>query len=225
MIAGGPRASGFVALFLGVCVSICALSIGKDIGDGFLRVVSSFQKQGRGTNGGAGSAEIQETEDKAHARKDAIVLLVLIVCFGSLEAAVITGTVVDVGPGKENRRSYWASACFAPIGASIRWALSFSNQRFPYFPIGTFVANITGVILDTVIESSKLAKRDLSIETSFFLSALTVGLGGSLSTVSTWVSEAMMLPRLQRYIYILGTIFCAVTVGLVIYGTTFWVTA
>ena len=44
-----------------------------------------------------------------------------------------------------------AAVAFAPLGAVLRYRLSALNGRVPHFPVGTWLANMTGSVVATLI--------------------------------------------------------------------------
>jgi len=81
----------------------------------------------------------------------------------------------------------------APFGALLRWKLSSLNgsiQRYNWFPLGTFAANIIASILSVAMVG--LEPRFYGNESFWALGSLRavkVGFTGCLSTVSTFVAE------------------------------------
>lgn len=147
-------------------------------------------------------------------------VVILVFVFSSLLSGCIAGAVLDVDA--PIRRGYWGSAALAPIGAVTRWKLSRLNARSSRFPIGTFTANIAAVVLDTAIGAAILVHTNTSTTARIFLDAIITGIGGALSTVSTWMVEIHSLSTAYRYLYIVSTIVTAQALGLLVYGTTFW---
>lgn len=57
-----------------------------------------------------------------------------------------------------------------------------------WFPVGTFTANISACMLDYAVKAA-LARATLDAVSTALLSGVVSGIGGCLSTVSTWVVE------------------------------------
>lgn len=231
MLADGQWLESVAGLFVGVCLSFCGFVIGRDVGTLLLYVAGRKPRQAIGdttpvSNGQDKRASAEGTgEDgggEAAGRTQVLTALCLLGIFLSLESLVILGAVFD----KDNstRRIFWASAMFAPAGATLRWRLSFLNRRTSRFPLGTFIANMGAIFYDAVVGAAVIAWTDPSVEAIIFLAATITGLGGSLSTVSTWIEEAFMQTASQRYVYVIVSLVCAQLLGILIYGTTFWVT-
>lgn len=134
---------------------------------------------------------------------------------------VATSAAAAVDRHHPIRRTKWASGAFAPLGATTRWLLSRFN-RHGWFPRGTFIANMIGTLLDAVI-GVVIILRDTGKSLDIVLPALISGLGGSLSTVSTWVNEASAMSRSHRYIYLATSLAVAQVLSILVYGTASWV--
>lgn len=79
-----------------------------------------------------------------------------------------------------------ALACvFAPVGALTRWALSFQNFRMPYFPVGTFIANIFGTAVLAALTLAQSGVHLTSIACNV-IQGLADGYCGCLTTISTF---------------------------------------
>lgn len=57
-----------------------------------------------------------------------------------------------------------------------------------WFPLGTFTANISACVLDYVMRAS-LVRAPLNMVSVAIMGGVISGVGGCLSTVSTWVVE------------------------------------
>ena len=129
-------------------------------------------------------------------------------------------------------RDMFLAALLTPIGALGRFYLSRWNGWSPsssalgdlsWFPIGTFSANMLGAILSSLMAA--LLERYYSHSsswTSVFLRAISVGLAGSLSTVSTFVKEITLLAEkyptgTQSFRYAATTMVCGAIVASCIY--------
>lgn len=231
MLVRGLWLESLGALIFGVCLPFCALVVGRDVGD--LVTTLLLQRRHASLNGcmpekptdeGSGEMLVSDNQSSEHALspKKLLALGLLLVSFLVLFSLSIVGAVLD--RESRTRRSFWASTMLAPVGAVLRWKLSPLNRRRPTFPIGTFAANMTAVLLDVAIGAALLIQSDSSTDEKLFLSAVITGLGGSLSTVSTWIAEAYEMTRPQKYTYILGSVVCAQLLGILVYGSTFWST-
>lgn len=134
-------------------------------------------------------------------------------------AVCIVGVAVASATDKRHQKT-WASAAFAPLGASLRWYLSRFNKD-ERFPLGTFIANVAASTLDVCL-GALLVQRPLSLEANVVITALIKGFAGSLSTLSTFLNEADKMPTRRRYFYILSSVGVVQLVGLVIYGGSYW---
>lgn len=86
-------------------------------------------------------------------------------------------------------RKIYAAVLMAPIGAIVRWQLSSLNENFEWFPFGTFCANILACAISFTSQGIDTRWNHFSNNSKLVLFALRTGLAGSLSTVSTWVTE------------------------------------
>lgn len=158
--------------------------------------------------------------DRAMIKISAIITLVgtLVLFCGTLSGVV-------VGAVNSSRRRNWASVALAPLGATLRWALATRyNRTVPNggFPMGTFIANITATLIDFIIGAVRI-HRTHSHDVEILLSATITGFAGSLSTVSTWINEAVNMTPDKRYIYLILTVAVSQVLGIVIYGSAYWV--
>lgn len=105
----------------------------------------------------------------------------LVVCFSlSCWLGVILASV-----WAHDQRELVLACVFAPVGALTRWYLSFSNTRFPHFPLGTLVANLFGTLILAVL--SLVQTRQILSYSCPFVQALMDGYCGCLTTVSTLI--------------------------------------
>ncbi|EPS41462.1 hypothetical protein H072_4647 [Dactylellina haptotyla CBS 200.50] len=90
---------------------------------------------------------------------------------------------------------------FAPIGTMLRFGASKKfNPMMPTFPVGTFIVNVGGSLLDAsfILLQSYSSVSFVGCEV---LQGLEDGLCGCLTTVSTWVVEITSLRRGHAYVY------------------------
>lgn len=115
------------------------------------------------------------------------------------------------------------SLIFAPFGALTRWLLSFLNEHFKVFPLGTFLANVIGsFLLLGMLPLSLLVP--ISSDPTNIVGHLIVGViqgyCGCLSTVSTFALEVNTMKRRYAYVYfilsvgVVQAVFLAVGGGL-----------
>lgn len=98
-------------------------------------------------------------------------------------------------PGKDDPFSqeyFWWAILFGPLGCYARYYLSRYNGKLPgdwkWFPVGTFAANITACVIDYVMKVVPV-RHPLDSVSLAVLAGVVGGVGGCLSTVSTWVVE------------------------------------
>jgi len=134
--------------------------------------------------------------------------------------------------GIAHYRILWIACLAAPIGTIFRWKLSTLNGKFSirglfWFPMGTFLANFLGSILSAalsawaIIESSHKGAERWEIPV---IKAASLGIAGSLSTVSTFAKECVEIgeknPQFdsKAFLYSHGTMLCCCFVGLLVYS-------
>eukprot|EP00978_Attheya_sp_CCMP212_P025823 scaffold83916_cov37-Attheya_sp.AAC.1 len=128
------------------------------------------------------------------------------------------------------------AAIVAPCGALLRWQLGKWNGTFrwelwSWIPVGTLTANILGCIVSIVAIATELRFNqdgDFSFWVIGTLRAIKIGFAGSLTTVSTFVSEVSlfmkspMLPY-RAYLYILLTLASCNAIGTLLYATIVYI--
>lgn len=219
MLVRGDWLSSLLAIVFGIFLPHCALALGKDFVDFVLYICSCI----RGQPPNSEDRDSAPQTSLAEGQKDGygVLAIAFTVCTFS---AILSATVVGAILHRDNQRlrMQWTSGAMAPVGATLRWILSRLNRRTPNFPVGTFVANITAVLLDVSIGAT-LLHSTANKNTALVLSSLITGFAGSLSTVSTWINESASMERCQRYVYLLGTVICAILIGTAVYGPAYWV--
>eukprot|EP00549_Striatella_unipunctata_P000963 CAMPEP_0118687620 /NCGR_PEP_ID=MMETSP0800-20121206/8484_1 /TAXON_ID=210618 ORGANISM="Striatella unipunctata, Strain CCMP2910" /NCGR_SAMPLE_ID=MMETSP0800 /ASSEMBLY_ACC=CAM_ASM_000638 /LENGTH=527 /DNA_ID=CAMNT_0006584825 /DNA_START=35 /DNA_END=1618 /DNA_ORIENTATION=+ len=129
----------------------------------------------------------------------------------------------------------YRTMCFsiglAPFGALLRWQLSSFNGNvggaYSWIPMGTLTANLLASVVSIFTLSVDLRAGSEYFWSGATLRAMRIGFSGSLSTVSTFVSEIdgmnKHLPRGHHgYTYILVTLgvsgfTCAILYGFIVY--------
>lgn len=227
ILVRGQWLESLLVLLLGVSTATTAFILGTDLAN---LIISLYPLSSSSTSGqpsptqqplSCPAASQPDPLTSKQQNKQAVVALPVFLIFLLFLAACILAAIFD--RSNSMRRTFWASATLAPPGALLRWRLATLNPRTPRFPLGTFFANMLGVILDSAVGISLLLHRSqLSSDADVFLPALITGLGGSLSTVSTWMSEIFHLSVGRRYLYLLGSVATAQVLGLLVYGSGFW---
>lgn len=149
--------------------------------------------------------------------EDVAIALVLAGVAGAMVAAIAASPSML-------SRELCLSALFGPAGVLLRWQLSRLNgmwPRAPWLSLGTLAANSLGCILAAAVSAAISRRRLSAYWQSVVGAALTSGLAGGLSTVSTVASEAAMLMRgskLKGYGYLALTLGCGFGPAALIYG-------
>lgn len=114
----------------------------------------------------------------------------------------------------------------APTGALLRWKLSNLNgsiQKYNWFPLGTFAANVFACILS----ASMIALEEYFYDYKSFwavgtVRAVKVGFTGCLSTVSTFVAEVAGFFKspnpIYGYLYVAISIFTSALCGAIAFS-------
>ena len=123
-------------------------------------------------------------------------------------------------------RQVWIACLASPIGTILRWKLGSYNGKFGY-PTGTFLANFLASILSAgltawaIIESLDKGSQRWEIPA---IKAVSLGVAGSLSTVSTFVKESVEMteknPHFDKksFLYSHGTMLICCFAGLAVYS-------
>lgn len=119
------------------------------------------------------------------------------------------------------RSSLYMSVLLSPVGALGRWQLAVRLNKPSAIPWGTLTANSVAAALDGSLAAA-LARGAPGRATAAALSAGVTGLGGSLSTASTWAVELVGLPRGAAYAYGTGSLAVAQLIGIAVYGVAVW---
>ena len=157
-----------------------------------------------------------------------IVPLLVSMLFGLIILLYVMG---DLYWGIPYYRQLWIACLSSPIGTLTRWKLATLNGKFSirdlfWFPTGTYLANFLGSILSASLTAWGIVLLgDIPAERWEIpaIKAVSLGVAGSLSTVSTWVKEIVELgdenPRHDKkaFLYSHGTMVSCCLVGLVVY--------
>ena len=111
---------------------------------------------------------------------------------------------------------------FAPLGCLARFYLSlYLNGKSATFPVGTFVANISGTVILGM--AWDIAHVPIGGEIGCqVLQGIEDGFCGCLTTVSTWVAELSSLRRKHAYVYGTATVVSALVLMIAIMGGLRW---
>jgi fluoride ion exporter CrcB/FEX len=133
-------------------------------------------------------------------------------------------------PGRDVWRGRAVMALvFAPLGCLLRFFVSLRlNSRIPAFPLGTFVVNIFGTIIEGMcFDLQRVPGLGAGGPSHWIgcqvLQGVMDGFCGASTTISTWVAELNALSR-RRHAYVYGVTSVAVALGflVVIMGSLLW---
>lgn len=86
----------------------------------------------------------------------------------------------------QNQKELALACVFAPVGALMRWYLSFYNGNWTYFPVGTYIANVFGTAVIAVLALLQNGVHIVPIACQV-LQGLQDGFCGCLTTISTFM--------------------------------------
>lgn len=236
LFVDGGSMNAIFAILLGVYVSFSSFVVGTDFHKfivytfgrpGYPLTLQSFalpreersiRRRRAGEEDEESGETAQQKEARAHRSQLVQTVLLFLATLATL-AAVILASILDTSV--PSRNLVWQSAALAPVGALIRYALSKLNPCFPNYFVGTLSANLLACTLDASLMAVFLHVAPISRSLTSFLLALFSGLGGSLSTVSTWVAEMYDLSAFRRYAYGILSITFAQILIVLIYGIAF----
>ncbi|ORZ12842.1 CrcB-like protein-domain-containing protein [Absidia repens] len=142
----------------------------------------------------------------------------IIVVFGILSWI---GVIIAAVLAPADQRELALTCVFAPVGALLRWYLSFFNGIRSDIFVGTFAANMLGTLVLAVISLLRSGVTMSSVSCSV-LGALADGFCGCLTTISTFVVELSVLPLRQSYIYALTSVVLGQCFMFIIVGPFIW---
>jgi len=134
-------------------------------------------------------------------------LLVLRYIFGILTVGLLVGAIMFT-IFIPKLRKYTFCMFFGPFGTFCRWLLGKLNPKWHCFPIGTFIANVSGSIILTVLY--RLSQNvDNSGIVYDILYGLMIGFCGCYTTVSSWIVELSGISKKRAYFYGLSSVIAA----------------
>ena len=133
-------------------------------------------------------------------------------------------------------KQLWVSALLSPPGTLLRWKLSkfnakwFQNSRrhqWRYIPFGTLLANVIGAMISIACAAvvTKLNGYGSSMTATasvvLWLGGIKSGFAGTLSTISSFVKEVVILSEKNEvgaaHLYATGSVVICCLVGLLVY--------
>lgn len=131
------------------------------------------------------------------------------------------GAIITTGIRRDWRGVVGFAMVLSPAGALTRWYLSkWLNRKVPAFPMGTFAANMVGVLLEGIFHL--LQYHSANGNSCSILQGLQDGYCGALTTVSTFVSELFALRLKHAYIYAATSIAIAGVLYVLVDGVDYW---
>jgi len=133
--------------------------------------------------------------------------------------ALVIVVVVSVDPDQMSKTL--ATLLFAPIGAAVRYQLGLRNKNYR-IPLMTMLCNLTASGISaalTYVLSNKCDDAPGDTHWKSIFSGISVGLCGSLSTVSTFVDEVRRLGDQDRrlaWTYACSTLICGQALAVLI---------
>lgn len=157
---------------------------------------------------------------------------VVILAFGCWLAAIFMAIWPPDRPGGPVGNKSWAeetwrsqalfALVFAPPGCLLRFYASLHlNGRIKAFPLGTFVVNIFGTIMEAVFLDLQRVPVGGMVGCQV-LQGMSDGFCGCLTTVSTWVAELTALRIKHAYFYGLMSVGVALSFMVIITGSLQW---
>lgn len=125
-------------------------------------------------------------------------------------------------PYDEWRGQALFAVILAPLGCLIRYYLAvYLNAGVAGFPMGTFVANVSGTLMLGVMYDLQHASIGGVIGCQM-LQGVQDGFCGCLTTVSTWAAELKSLRRRQAYVYGLCSVGVSWALLIIVMGSLKW---
>ena len=133
----------------------------------------------------------------------------------------------DIYWGINYYRKLWIACLMSPLGTISRWKLSKLNgkwSKYPWFPLGTWLANFIGSVLSAALTAIAFVDLVNDKAGANVLAAISLGFAGSLSTVSTYVKETVELSDKnsfhdkKAFVYSHFTMLSCCLVGLLVYS-------
>ncbi|KAF1921628.1 CrcB-like protein-domain-containing protein [Ampelomyces quisqualis] len=121
------------------------------------------------------------------------------------------------------------ACCFAPFGCLVRYYLSLHlNPILPFFPLGTFTANIFGTaVLGMSFSLQRVPLHFSGVVGGSLLGCQVLqgvqdGFCGALTTVSTWIVEISTLRKGRAYVYAGASVVTGLVLLVAIMGSVRW---
>lgn len=203
------RIVGFLTvLILGVGVPLSAALLGRNIGIQLLLLYSSATKR------------FNIHAISCLANRKWLILIVVIICYVLVTTAIVASCTMT------NNYSLMFSLLFGGFGTYLRWRLSYFDTRLRSgFPFGTFLANSIGsmILAGTIVSKAYVAMETTAGQlVSAALVGMATGFCGSLTTVSTFVSQLCSLPFRIAALYSIVSLLSAQIIFALVLGIYSW---
>lgn len=147
-------------------------------------------------------------------------------------AAIIANLVLTCTLPIDNwyKQKYSFAILMGAFGALMRFKLSILNGIIrPWFPLGTLIANISGVLLISICEllllglDSKGSQLITNSTDLFIIKGFASGWAGSLTTISSFINELYNLDYpMYQHVYFWSTFIPSLIIIILIDGTYNW---
>ncbi|CAM6128215.1 unnamed protein product [Calypogeia fissa] len=224
IMVSGSWVTGLFGLLVGVYMAQMSLVVGEDSARLLHKILQLMNEQ-RGRKG-LGKWQMPPP-DNLHRRMASLVLFVFF--GGGLWVASVVLTLMDTN--SLSRRTLWLACWVAPPGVWMRWYFARLNGRGigakhyqRWFPLGTFLVNVTASSLEAGLTSVNSAVRNYTA--TLLVGAINLGTLGCLSTVSTFVAEIQIMHEglnwWRAYAYPIISMVVSLVIGILVYGVPVW---
>ena len=157
---------------------------------------------------------------------------IVLLAFGCWLGAMFMAIWPPDRPGRPAGNVFWAqetwrskalfALVFAPLGCLLRFYASLHlNGKIKSFPLGTFVVNIFGTMMEAIFLDLQRSSIGGTVGCQV-LQGMSDGFCGCLTTVSTWVAELNGLRLKHAYFYGTMSVGVALCLMIIIVGSLQW---
>lgn len=167
-----------------------------------------------------------------HFTREIVDRIVVFLAWASWFGAVVLTIWPPDRPGASAGQSTWEqetwrgqalfAVVFAPLGCLLRFYAALRlNGKLPWFPLGTFAANMLGMALEGMFFDLQHVPTGNLVGCEV-LQGVMDGFCGCLTTVSTWVAEMNGMRKRHGYFYGLASVGAGLGLAVVIMGSLQW---